>query len=234
VSEPVQSQGELSRSEVEPMTGKSVPTEVQREGDTTGFSGLLSTFLARHRALHAVCLVDEQGECVDEASRIPSDESAIIGATWTVLRPLLNEHAALLGGDVYLWSVDTSECAYAMRRVAPTLSVVVAGGVGAVDRRVIDDLHTLCEGLRAEAGYDVEPGDPWGATVETEIRASKRWGYAPLRFCRYGGAMSAPLEVMGRYTEVWAGLMRVCFLVRDADVERTLCHDVERNRWFLR
>ncbi|MFM2421267.1 MAG: hypothetical protein RL385_5990 [Pseudomonadota bacterium] len=216
------------------MTGKSVPTQVQREGEVTGFSVLLAAFLERHRALHAVCLVDEQGECVDEASRIPSDESAIIGATWTVLRPLLEEHAALLGGDVYLWSVDTTECAYAMRRVAPTLSAFVAGGVGSIDRRVIDDLHRLCEGLRAEAGYHAEPGDAWGTTVEAEVRASKRWGYAPLRYCAFGGVWSAPLEVLGRYTEVWAGLVRVCFLVRDADVERTLCHDVERNRWFLR
>jgi hypothetical protein len=215
------------------MTRTSVPPEPLRARPDTGFSAQLTQYLRRHRALYAVCLVDAEGECVDDASRLGPDEGALIGATWTVLRPVFEEHAKLLGGTVHVFTIDTAQHTYAVRRVSAELSIVIAGGPGALDRRVIEELHALCEAVRDEAGTRADPGDFWGRTVVVEVRASRRWGYAPLR---YGTAEASvgPLEVLGRWSEVWAGVTRVCFLVRDDRGDQTLCHDTEQNRWFLR
>jgi hypothetical protein len=215
------------------VTRESVPSELTRARRPTAFTPLLDHYLRRHRALYCVCLVDGEGECVDDASRLLSDDSALIGATWNTLRPVFAEHASRLGGDVYFWTVDTARHAYGVRRVSPELSLVVAGGPAALDRRVVEELHRLAEDVREESGAHTESGDFWGHSVEVEVRASRRWGYAPLRYVDRGREVG-PLEVLGRYSELWAGVTRVCFLVRDDRGDTTLCHDTELNRWFLR
>lgn len=215
------------------MTRESVQSELVRARASTAFTPLLDQFLRRHRALHCVCLIDGEGECVDDATRLLGDESALIGATLNTLRPLFAAHASRLGGDVFFWTLDTARHTYGVRRVSADLALMVAGGPAALDRRVVEELHRLAEDVREEAGAATEPGDFWGRSVEVDVRASRRWGYAPLRYVDRGHEVG-PLAVLGRYSELWAGVTRVCFLVRADRGDTTLCHDTELNRWFLR
>ena len=216
-------------------TGPTTLRGLRRDRPATPFSELMEAYLAQHATIEAIVFVDNQGECIDYASRMDPDEAMIMGATWLTPTLSLRSGMARLGAGALLWWViEAEQRDFVVRLVSDehlVLIVLPAFGVGA---RILEVMQPLAEALRAEAGLPAPRWDSPGEAVRVATRESFEWGYAPDAVI---DAQGRPLhiEVLGRWRErrrFARGL--TCFRVRGGGAELTLAYDSVRDRWYRR
>lgn len=203
-----------------------------RDRPDTVFSRLLERLLAADDGVLAAVFVDDEGECIDYASRIDPFEAQVLGAVLSRTTAELAGACVAQTGETARWLCRASERDLLVQRVTAEHSLVVAVDRPYARARVARALPEVVGSLRAEAALPAPAWEDHGPSVQVETRAARGWPYAPRSYTD-GAGVRREVEVLGRYLEPGTALRAeaICFRVRAGDEELTLTHLPAENRW---
>ena len=206
--------------------------EVERDMAETAFTPILRRYTMALGEVQAVIFVDDEGETVDYASRIPIYDAKVIAAQFHVLTYSIVQEAKG-GGVTHAFHLVADKREFIVRRVSNEYTLVIISDppapLGAL-ASITDETVRL---LRTEGGIKMPEWEPQREVLRVEIRASTGWGYAPTGYIERG-VRHAPLAVVGRWID-HEDQGSVCFLVRSASGEETvLVHRPREGRWVRR
>jgi hypothetical protein len=208
----------------------------QRNRPASRFGEILAGLLDVHRQVDCAAFVDDNGECIDYASRLDPFEAELAGAHMlTVTNDMARRMSGVGAGELVLWTVEALRRDFVVRRVTEDHCVVVALISHGVTAHLLRSLAALADALRREGELAVPVWDARGEPFHVSVRPSRGFGYAP-ESVALGEGGPTPVEVLGRWTE--RGFISaeevVCFRVRCEGRELTLAHDRSLDRWHRR